>query len=503
MIVGAAKQLQFWIAVLGTALLTNLAFSPFRLGFLAFVCFVPLLVGLTWRTRRRFLAGWLAGFTTQLAGYYWIFYTIRDFGGQGIWVSTLGTALFCLYQGLDMGLWMALAPRLFAKGPPIVRALGFGACWYLIQVWVFPYVFPWSLGASQTWSLATMKTSILWSQNGIGFFVVTLQVLGYLAWKERRHRRAAVWSALIVVAVFLAPVAIPGSPIGSRLQIAVVQPNLIPWAKNEQLSAEALFRAHARPTQALEAYDVDLVLWPEAALAFPLNWYPGIQQELHHLARDLDAPLIIGTLEVDADRHWYNAIWMCLPDADRPQTYHKERLVLFSEQLPLILRWARFFDPALGGYVPGDHNHTFSFGSYQLVPLVCFEAVLPDYARKRSGHLFVNLTNDAWFGRSKASGLHLQHLQMRAVECQIPLVRATNSGISCWIDTCGNIHDPTSLYTSDVRRYDVGISERPSLRLSRFGDRGIGVFSLFWVVWGILRDIWKPRFRTSPSKEEA
>jgi len=471
----------------------NLAFSPFNLGFLAFVCFIPLMAGEEWPGGRRFFLGWLAGFLTQLGGYYWIFFTIRDFGGQGPLVSVTGTVLFCLFQGLDMALWIFLAPWIFGKSHWLVKVLGYGSTWYLIQALVFPYLFPWSLGATQTWFLPLMKTSIFWSQNGIGFFLVSIQVLGFYCWKAKGKLRSHFFGVTALIVGFVSPALIPGTQTSSHLKVAVVQPNLIPWAKQKHLSPEELLVAHEQPTRSLLGSDVDLVLWPETALAFPLNWYPGIQQRVQRLAQDLDATMVIGALSVDPERRLFNEIWMFQPQADVPEKYQKERLVLFSERLPLILRWARFFDSALGGYVPGMKNSSFECNGTQLVPLVCFEAILADYARKRTGHLFVNLTNDAWFGKSKASSLHLQHLRMRSVECQIPLVRATNSGISCWVDTQGRVHDPTTVYSADVRLYDVPIPQRSSVTLSRFGDGFIALASTLLVVWVILCQFLKSR----------
>jgi len=199
----------------------------------------------------------------------------------------------------------------------------------------------------------------------------------------------------------------------------------------------------------------------------------------------------------------FNEIWMFQVGGGVPDIYQKERLVLFSERLPLILRWAWLFDSALGGYNPGNDNHSFELGEFKMVPLVCFEAILPDYARVRTGHLFINLTNDAWFGKSKASGLHLQHLRMRSVECQIPLVRATNSGISCWIDTRGQVHEPTALYTRDIRLYDVAIPVRPSVTFCRLGDGFIAAVSTFLIAWVILLKVRKSRTRSSQRNQEA
>jgi apolipoprotein N-acyltransferase len=75
--------------------------------------------------------------------------------------------------------------------------------------------------------------------------------------------------------------------------------------------------------------------------------------------------------------------------------------------------------------------------------MICFEDVFPNLVRKfvRNGaHLLINLTNDAWFDGTAASVQHLSHSVLRAVENRVPVVRAANTGVSCFIDRSGRIY---------------------------------------------------------------
>jgi apolipoprotein N-acyltransferase len=66
----------------------------------------------------------------------------------------------------------------------------------------------------------------------------------------------------------------------------------------------------------------------------------------------------------------------------------------------------------------------------------------------------LNLTNDGWFGDSAAQWLHGVNALFRAVELHLPLVRCCNNGITCWVDTCGRLHNVYSPGSKDI--YQAG-----------------------------------------------
>jgi apolipoprotein N-acyltransferase len=66
---------------------------------------------------------------------------------------------------------------------------------------------------------------------------------------------------------------------------------------------------------------------------------------------------------------------------------------------------------------------------------------------KNGASFLVNITNDAWFGRTSAPYQHLSMAVLRAVENRRAVVRAANTGISAFIDANGSIVQQTSLFT--------------------------------------------------------
>lgn len=485
-----------WVKILTassiTALLLNLAYPPLAWGMLVWLALIPLVRLTALSGGRRFLAGWLAGTLTHAFGYGWIFFTIRDFGGLSQGLSAGGALLFWLYQGLDLAIWLGVGPVLFRTGPFWFRAFGLAGWWLILQTWLFPYIFPANYGAALAGVPLYGMGAALWSGKGMTFWIVAFQTLAFLPVSGSWQRRAP-WAA----AVFLVPLlglAVPRNGETETWRIGIVQPNLIPWAKQGGMSGREIFAAHDHPTAAWKNADLDLVVWPETAVPFDLRQAESYEARVRELAVELDAALVTGVVGVFGPDDYTNEIWLFSPDGGAPSIYQKQRLVLFSERLPWILSWASYFDSALGGFRPGKDHQAFKYRNRNLMPLVCFEALFPSDTRQAPSQLILNLTNDAWFGISKASALHLQHIRLRSVESGAPLVRATNSGISCWVDVHGEIHQATPVYQKDTAVFEVPVPVKPQLRLDQWGEGSILSVSLACLGLALVRLIYR-RFR--------
>ncbi len=447
--------MRYILAGLAAALLLVLASAPTSFGLLALVAFLPLLWLQNRPAKQRFWLGWLAGFAFQGLGYYWVFYIIRDFGGLNPALSVVGAVLFWLFQGLDLALWLWLFPLLVGREHPLLRAGVATALWYLLQTRLFPYVFPWAYGALLSdphWLAAGART---WTDQGLSFLVLLFQALLLWAWPGRNWRQltcAALPLAVLLLGGLFAP-----SQTTRAWRVGIVQPSIIPLAKRDQLGPEEIFKLHFDASAALANTKLDLIIWPETAINFPINASDYYQDRLRELAQVSGAAVVTGAIERDAQGKYYNSIFLYAPGVIDPQVYRKNLLVPFSETIPWFLSWSKIFVPGLGGLSPGDRQDAFVYKDTRFVPLVCYEALYSAYVGKFEGQAILNVTNDAWFGISKASGQHLQQIRMRTVENGIPLIRATNSGITCWVDTQGRVQGATPIYQPETPIYEVPI----------------------------------------------
>jgi apolipoprotein N-acyltransferase len=163
----------------------------------------------------------------------------------------------------------------------------------------------------------------------------------------------------------------------------------------------------------------------------------------------------------------------------RQGPYRKEFLVPVVERVPFLdpdwFKGLRYF----GGFGRGKDQAPFRYAFGEAGILICYESIFPQLSReyRRGGaEILVNITNDAWFGRSIAPHQHEAHLAFRAIENRLGIVRAANTGISAYIDPLGRFHGETELETSTSRTYQVQTASVMTLFV-RLGD-WIGLGSL-------------------------
>jgi apolipoprotein N-acyltransferase len=142
----------------------------------------------------------------------------------------------------------------------------------------------------------------------------------------------------------------------------------------------------------------------------------------------------------------YNSSVVISPEGEVRAVYHKRRLVIFGEYVPLEkwLPFLKWFTPVLEGYTPGDRPVAFALTSLQATTsvLICFEDMFPAEAREHAGpdiDFLVNLTNDGWFGEGPEQRQQAASAVFRAVENGLPLVRCANNGLTCWVDGQGRM----------------------------------------------------------------
>lgn len=422
--------------------------------------FPPLWTWVVWRSGRRL------GLLPSRAA------SLRELGGQ------LAAAPW-----LRLNLWFVVAAAAWVSWEMIVARL-FGG-------------FPWNLlGASQYRMLPLVQMASFTGVYGISFVIVWFSVSLFSATLLllREPDRPGVWRRPLLFPAFMMValwgggfVALLSEPPGTRrLRVALVQPAIPQTVIFDPASTTNRFETLFQLTEQALATRPDLVVWPEASLPGGLS-----REDFNRLAAAVQGAgswLIFGADEIvpgeenGAPDRAYNSAFLLGPDADIAASYRKRRLVMFGEYVP----FARTFPflqrlaPIGDGFVPGDRPGVFRFGTPPRTasPLICFEDNFPHQAREHAQpgvEFLINLTNDAWFDRSSAQWQHLANAVFRAVENGIPLIRATNNGISAWVDPRGRIHSTRLATGRDV--YEAGFesltvvdADRPRTVYNRVGD---------------------------------
>jgi apolipoprotein N-acyltransferase len=209
------------------------------------------------------------------------------------------------------------------------------------------------------------------------------------------------------------------------------------------------YSAHSR-----EHAGVDLMVWPETAVP---TWYFRVREErMQPLARELTESgtvLLVGAPVIDVEKEaaYNSVVRVGPPDA----YYHKRHLVPFGEYLPLrglLGNALDFLGTPMDDFDSGDSAAPLPVHDYGVGVSICYEVIFGDEiaAALPEAEVLVNVSNDGWFGDSLAPHQHLQMAQMRAMETQRYMLRATNTGVTAIIDHRGRITDRTAQFEPAV-----------------------------------------------------
>jgi apolipoprotein N-acyltransferase len=162
-------------------------------------------------------------------------------------------------------------------------------------------------------------------------------------------------------------------------------------------------------------------------------------------AREKEIWVHIGSLAVRTEgRQLANRAFVIDPRGEVRARYDKIHLVPFGEYVPFkaLLGFARQLTAEVGDFIPGARRTVFDMGRYRLGVFICYESIFPDEVRQfaaNGAQVFVNISNDEWFGQSGAPGQHLNQARMRAIENNRWVLRDTNTGITASIDPFGRV----------------------------------------------------------------
>lgn len=252
--------------------------------------------------------------------------------------------------------------------------------------------------------------------------------------------------------------------------ITVVQGNIsqnVKWSPLfQQDSLQKFFRLSAEARSALP--EPGIFVYPETAFPVTSYHYPALYEAILAFGSDKTMLYGIPLFEPDGgDGKYYNTIEL-VQNGQPAGRYAKEHLVPFGEYVP-PLPLPKFFNDMLarygGAYSAGENaepvlEFEFDGKKIALLPLICYEAVFPEltwsvlregsFGHGRQIHALLNVSNDAWYDKSSAPVQHLHLALMRCIESGLPMVRASNTGISAFIDKYGQIILQTGLFSDET-----------------------------------------------------
>jgi apolipoprotein N-acyltransferase len=477
--------LHLWLVPALGGVLTAAPFIDFRLHFLAWISFVPLLLALarTRTLRQAATAGFAAGLATNVPAFYWLVYTMNVFGGFPYPVSALFYLCLSIYSAAQLVLFAVAA-----------RAIGFGALGLGVPVvWValeflYPNLFPWRMANTQFHLPVLLQIGDVTGPFGLSF--VILWVSAGIALALGKPRRvlplAAAAVALALVCLYGAwrmPVvetAIEAAPV---VRVGLVQGNIGIREKGNAAYFEINVERYRRLSKEMES-KVDVLIWPESVAQW---WVPAGARRLDAESNpfpELESFLIFGGLaysESGGKPSKYNSAFLIDAGARVLGRYDKRVLLPFGEYLPGASLFPSLAElsPQSGDFTPGDRFTTLDVpGRVRFAPLICYEDVPSGIARAMTAggaEALLTIFNDAWFGPTIAPYQHEALALWRALENRRYFVRVGNAGTTGVIDPLGRVVDRLGLFTEETLAADI----RP-LRIETFYTRWGDAFA--WLV---------------------
>lgn len=482
-------------AVLAGALLVVLAYPPFHLFVPSFVCLVPA-VWLILQANddphavtRHLAQGFWYGLLANGLVLYWMVAALWHFTP----LSAAGYAATIFVEALWWGVIFA-ATGWFRRRTKLPLPLLFAVVWTAVE-WVIGHQgdirFPWlGLGTSLTHYLLPIQLAEVVGARGITFLLALANGGLALAWVARQDRPRALRLVATVAGGVVVASVYGAVRMGSILlrdvgTVAAIQPNVGMEEKWVQATQDSIVTAMvAQSSDIIVQSHPGLVLWPEVAVPGVLVYRPQWQGAIEDQARRARLPLVVGAIDqrIHPDRSWdnYNAAFLVDPDGriDRQPVYHKHYLVPIVERVPFInpkLLHIQFF----GSFGVGEQGPVYKIPIGKFGVMICYESAFEDLARdyrRRGADFLVNITNDAWFGRSAAPYQHAAHLVMRAIETRVGIARGANTGISEFVDPLGREYHQTRLEERTAIADIVRTTDVITL-YTRLGD-WVGVFSV-------------------------
>ena len=423
---------------------------------------MPLFWALKGRSlKAAFWLGAVSGLAHYVAMLYWIVFVTHVFGHLPL-IAAIGILLLlagylCLYPAV-WGLGVAWGARqevnLLWWAPALWVALEFGQT-YIISG------FPWELlGNGLAPHPVLLQLADLTGVYGLSGLVVLVNVSLFLLCfpprgKALRLRQAVVVGLLLALWIgygFYRLQAMDAlMAASSKIKVAVVQGNIKQGEKWQKSMVQTTLTRYGELTGRVKG--AKLIIWPETAAPFLYVRTPDLAAEVQKIAKDSGGYLLFGSPAYELTpqgEYYYNRAYLLNPQAETIGSYDKAHLVPYGEYVPL----RRFFPfigkmvPMVGDFAEGPVGATLSLPEGAIGVLVCYESIFPNLSRAQvanGAHLLVNITNDAWFGKTAAAYQHLAMAVLRAVENHVCLARAANTGISAFIDGAGRL-----LWTSEI-----------------------------------------------------
>lgn len=482
------KRVFIAIAAGAFASLALAPFDFFAVLFISFPILVWLLDGASSSTAKgffakrlpAFLTGWAFGFGYFTAGLWWLANTVLVSPNGSLWMLPFAIfglpAILAIFFGLATTLarsfWSDNLSRIFAL------SASFGLFEYL-RSFIFTG-FPWNIigYAGMPVPVAMQLVEIV---SIYGMTILTVFVASVPALLTTRH---GLRTGFILATFFVAAQIAYGSitllthnQAFKEETVRLVQPSIDQTEKWDNKKREEIFQTYLNMTSAAPkdaGKPPNIIIWPETSVPYILTKTPAALDKIAKSLKD-DQILLAGAVRLEPavagqEDKYFNTIYALDSSGQIFGSADKVHLVPFGEYMPFE-KWARDIGLAplaetFGGYSAASQHRTIDLpNGLRILPLICYEIIFPHYSSRTDldADIIVNVTNDAWYGRTPGPHQHLRQSQIRAIESGLPIFRAGNNGISVITNNRGQVLTGMAINHIDFLDYKIPVKRETIL----------------------------------------
>ena len=371
-------------------------------------------------------------------GIHWIYIALNTYGNMhpiGASISTLGLCIFLALFYIPLGFKNSSFFSLFLV-----------ASFFTLAEWLRSFIFtgfPWlSLGYSQVPNGAFVGYLPILGIHGVTFFIVlTALMIHHLISTSKKNIKLILILFILIIFMFgkFAHNKKWTEPMGNPFSISLIQGNVDQSLKWDQ---KYFSQTLSNYSNLINDAQGDLVVLPETTIPVTFKRLPETFKKRLINNRQ---KFILGAIRHEDNSYLNSGVFI---SNEYTQFYDKRHLVPFGEFIPLRfifnVVYEKWLNIPFNDLKRGDkHQQLFEALGNKIALNICYEDVFGDEIIEvlPDATVLINISNDAWYGRSNAASQHLQISQARAIETGRMMLRATNTGATAIISNHGKIID--------------------------------------------------------------
>lgn len=488
------------LLILFSATLLILAFPDFEFWFLAWISLVPFFWAIYETEKQKaFILGWIWGILFFFGSCWWLTHAPIYFGDVPVPIAYLLIFLASAIVGLFPATFALCLSQMFNKfgiraalaAPFLWTASEFARFWISGNNWN-------AIAYSQAFKTNILQLASIGGIYLVGFLIVIFNAFLFLQFKLVLERKVKQYD-WILLALFLLIFFVVISKSGYENskneeagKVVVVQVNVpgrdLNIEKWTALREKHIKMAESAINSAINSANLNsedntksqernlpiLVVFPESPMNFAYGSDPELQEIFADFTRRNNVWLLFNSAEINKSKgNYFNSAIVINERGEKVGQYNKIFLVPFGEYAPVPEALQEMIPTIVGHFEKGYEYKIFSFGDLKFGIMICFESHFPNLSRefaRMGADMLIEMTNDGYLGKTPVLRQHLANAVFRAVETGKPVIRATNVGITAYINEKGEILDQAESYTEASKIWSVSKSANSQTFYVKYGD---------------------------------